>query len=75
MSGVLPELKSFFKTIKELVVHKGVLSLVDCLLSGLAIFSLKYPSLLQFDNSSRETAIAHNLNTLYGIKNILGDTY
>jgi hypothetical protein len=75
MPGLLPELKSFFKTIKEPVVHKGVISLVDCLLSGLAIFSLKYPSRLQFDNSSRETAIAHNLKTLYGIKNIPYDTY
>ena len=47
--------------------------LVDHLLSGLAIFGLKYPSLLQFDQD-REL-IASNLHTLYGVSQIPSDTY
>ncbi len=50
-------------------------SLADCLMSGLAIFSLKYPSLLQFDQGRMEDkALKHNLRTLYGIQQIPCDT-
>lgn len=75
MPGLLQELKSFFQTIKEPVIRKGAIPLVDCLLSGLVIFSLKYPSLLQFDKSRNDPASAHNLKTLYRIKTIPSDTY
>ncbi|OAD23235.1 hypothetical protein THIOM_000938, partial [Candidatus Thiomargarita nelsonii] len=75
MPGLLQELKSFFQTIKEPVIRKGAISLVDCLLSGLAIFSLKYPSLLQFDKSRLDPVSAHNLKTLYRIGTIPSDTY
>ncbi len=73
MPGLLQELKSFFQSITEPVIRKSTIPLVDCLLSGLAIFSLKYPSLLQFDKSRNDPA--HNLKTLYGIKTIPSDTY
>lgn len=76
MPGLLQQLKSFFQTIKEPIIRKGTtIPLVDCLLSGLAIFSLKYPSLLQFDKSRIVPTRAHNLKTLYGIKSIPSDTY
>ena len=75
MPGLLTELKSYFKTIAEPVNHKGTITIVDCLWSGLAIFSLKYPSLLQFDLDKRKSTIAPNLTTLYGIKTIPSDTY
>jgi hypothetical protein len=75
MPGLLQELKSFFQTITEPVIRKGAIPLVDGLLSGLAIFSLKYPSLLQFDKSRNEPVRAHNLKTLYGIKTSPSDTY
>ena len=48
--------------------------LVDCLMSGLAVFGLKSPSLLQFDNSIKQSNIAHNLKTLYGLQSIPSDT-
>ena len=52
------------------------ISLCDCLMSGLALFSLKYPSLLQFERDSREGGcIQHNLRTLYKIQRIPSDTY
>jgi hypothetical protein len=42
-------------------------TLTDTLSAALAVFSLEYPSLLQFDNSARlDEVVAHNLRTLYG---------
>lgn len=75
MPGLIKELKTYFKGIVEPVTNRGSISLSDCLMSGLAIFSLKYPSLLQFDKSKRETAAAHNLKNLYQIETIPCDTY
>jgi hypothetical protein len=52
------------------------ITLTDCLMSGLALFSLKYPSLLQFDKDSREGGcIRHNLKTLYHVDHPPSDTY
>jgi len=47
------------------------MSLADTLMSGFAIFSLKDPSLLAFDER-RETD--QNLKTIYGIENVPSDT-
>jgi len=47
---------------------------VDALMSGLAVFGLKCPSLLQFDRQRRESAVAHNLRRLYGVKGVACDT-
>lgn len=54
--------------------NKPTISLVDCLMSGLAIFSLKFPSLLQFDKAKEEETIKHNLKSLYGVKKAPCDT-
>lgn len=43
-------------------------------MSGLALFGLKYPSLLQFDRDSREeTTTRANLNSLYGVERAPSD--
>jgi len=44
-------------------------------MSGLAIFSLKYPSLLQFDQDRSEDITRYNLRSLYGIEQAPCDTY
>ncbi len=44
-------------------------------MSRLAIFGLKYPSLLQFDKNRNEAPIKANLQTLYGIAQAPSDTY
>jgi len=45
-------------------------------MSGLALFGLKYPSLLQFDKDHRSSELVkHNLQTLYGINQPPSDTY
>ena len=49
--------------------------ITDILLSGVAVFNLKYPSLLQFDESRNEELIRHNLKSLYHIENPPSDTY
>jgi len=47
----------------------------DCLMSGVAIFGLKFPSLLQFEKSKVTDAnIRRNLHNLYGVKNAPSDT-
>ncbi len=44
-------------------------------MSAYAMFSLKCPSLLQFDKQYRETLIKHNLKNLYQIEKSPCDTY
>jgi Transposase DDE domain. len=43
-------------------------------MSGLAVFGLKYPSLLNFDEGRNEAVIRHNLHTLYGVEQAPCDT-
>jgi hypothetical protein len=43
-------------------------------MSGLAVFGLKYPSLLQFDGHKSEPTIRHNLSKLYGVERAPCDT-
>lgn len=44
-------------------------------MSNFAVFSLKYPSLLLFQENLKDPVRAHNLQTLYGISNVPSDTY
>ena len=51
------------------------ISTVDALMSGLAVFSLKQPSLLQFDKENKPgKTLFDNLRTLYGVKHAPCDT-
>jgi hypothetical protein len=51
------------------------ISLADALMSGLAVFGLKYPSLLKFDEARQEEPmVRHNLRTLYGVERAPCDT-
>lgn len=77
--GMLEKVRAAFAKIPEPPRDcrglKSKLSLTDCLMSGLALFGLKFPSLLQFDQGLNDDAIKHNLRTLYGVKNAPCDTY
>lgn len=73
--GLLDAVKKSFEKIPDLCSSRSDITLADCLMSGLAIFSLKLPSLLQFDQSKEEGRIKHNLKTLYQIKQAPSDTY
>jgi len=77
--GMLEKIRSTFAKIDEPPRDsrgmKSKISLTDCLMSGLALFGLKFPSLLQFDQGLNDDAIKHNLRTLYGVQKAPCDTY
>jgi hypothetical protein len=50
------------------------IALVDHLMAGLALFGLKYPSLLKFDQNRENPTVRANLKTLYGIERAPCDT-
>jgi hypothetical protein len=62
--GLINCVKQAFQQIQSQVQDKRSLrsgpTLCDCLMSGLAIFSLKYPSLLQFDQDARKAYQGNN---------------
>ena len=72
--GLLTAVRKEFKAISE-TKPTAAIPLADHLMSGLAIFGLKYPSLLQFDNCRHDAIVRHNLQTLYGIEQAPCDTY
>ena len=51
------------------------ISLTDHLMSGLAVFGLKCPSLLDFDKRRSDNVISQNLHDLYHVKTPPCDTY
>ncbi|HNB02566.1 MAG TPA: transposase [Nitrosomonas sp.] len=63
-----------FARIKGSQLREGAMSLQDCLLSGYALFSLKYPSLLQFDQHFREDIIRSNLKNIFLINEVPSDS-
>lgn len=76
--GLFGFIHRHFQAIKPpraLVSRSNPISLADCLMSGLAMFSLKFPSLLKFDEAKEEVQIKHNLRTLFHVKQIPSDTY
>jgi hypothetical protein len=63
--------RSQFATIADERRHEGGIPLTDALMAGFAMFSLKCPSLLDFDRQRAEG----NLQTIYGIARVPCDTY
>jgi len=63
------------ENLNGLDTKRGAISIADCLMSGVAIFSLKFPSLLQYDKNRLVPRIKHNLRSLFGVKNAPCDTY
>jgi hypothetical protein len=64
--------RSGFEKIQDHRNSNATIPLADALMSGFAVFSLKDPSLLAFDE--RRTWCAHNLMTVYNINQIPCDT-
>jgi hypothetical protein len=52
---------------------KGAISFTDILMSGLAVFGLKFPSLLKYDQHRK--TIDHNLRSMYHVQTPPSDTY
>lgn len=73
-SNLLQIVRDRFSRIKESAKRHRPISLLDNLMSGFAVFSLKYSSLLQFDQSGTELMVKNNLKSVYNIQDIPSDT-
>jgi hypothetical protein len=63
----IPDTRNFAREIR--------IPLKDHLMAGLAVFSLKCPSLLYFDKKRSDSVIAKNLKDLYHVESPPSDTY
>lgn len=76
IEGLLGKIRHKFSKIPSHVTSRAKISDIDCLMSALAMFQLKSPSLLDFDEKVHEVeAIKQNLNNLYGVSNVPSNTY
>ena len=77
--GLIDRARTVFQKVKEPARggqgKQKEISISDCLISALAVFKLKYPSLLQFDDEKEEEHVAQNLKNLFGLENTPSDTY
>ena len=67
--ALLNQVRRSFERIPDPRRYGQQFSLPDVLMSGLAIFGLKYPSLLKFDEQRNEERIRANLKSLYSLSN------
>lgn len=68
--------KQFLKVPDPRKFAKNVsISISDHLMSGMAVFGLKCPSLLDYDKHRSDNVIAQNLRDLYHVNNPPSDTY
>jgi hypothetical protein len=77
MPGMLATMRRCFEKIADPRSRRNSIkhTLTDTLMSALAMFSLKYPSLLQFDSRARgDDTVRHNLRTLYEVIDAPCDT-
>ncbi len=75
-TALLAKINESFKQSTQSLNRQEEMPASDCLMSGLAIFALKYPSLLKFEEDKvSEPTIRHNLKTLYSVKKAPCDTY
>ncbi|MBK8752990.1 MAG: hypothetical protein IPL99_15775 [Candidatus Competibacteraceae bacterium] len=65
---LLNQARKAFEKIPDARRYGQQFSLPDVLMSGLAVFGLKFPSLLKFDEQRNEERIRANLKSLYGVK-------
>lgn len=72
--GLLKTIRQSFSTIPDHRREGSPIALTDALMAGLAVFGLKYPSLLKFDEARSEAVIRSNLHTLYGVEQVPCDT-
>ena len=73
-TGLLGAVREVFAKIPRTVKRQKI-SLSDCLMSALAMFGIKAPSLLAFDGPNLEETVQHNLKTLYQVSNPPSDTH
>ncbi len=72
--ALLGQVRRTFEEIPDPRRYGQRFSLPDILMSGLAVFGLKYPSLLKFDEQRNEPRVRANLKSLYGVNQAPCDT-
>src|SRR6266567_2077717 len=75
LMGIIHNQFKKIKPLRELAPRSDPITLTDCLMSGLAMFSLKFPSLLKFDEAKEEKKTKYNLQKLFHVKQAPCDTY
>ncbi len=73
LPSLLKSTRQLFEQISD-DTPRNTIPLSDHLMSGLAVFGLKYPSLLQFDQDRNANLIRTNLKNLYSIRQAPSDT-
>ena len=75
-SSLIQSVYKAFSAVKEFQKQPQTsISVIDHLMSGLAIFGLKFPSLLQYDKQRYNSPIRVNLKNLYHVDKPPSDTY
>ena len=76
-NGLFSAVRAIFWKIKDKSkrARSNRIQLVDSLMSGLAVFSLKFPSLLQFEQEKAVKKIKKNLFSLFHVKEAPSDTH
>ena len=72
--ALLGQVRRTFEEIPDPRRYGQRFSLPDILMSGLAVFGLKFPSLLKFDEQRNEPRVRANLKSLYGVNQAPCDT-
>jgi hypothetical protein len=69
------KIRDEFRNVPELRAPQATIPLDDALMSAYAMFSLKFPSLLHFEEERRaRQATSSNLKTVYQIEQVPSDT-
>ena len=77
-AALLSKVKALFQKLPGQVKgnREKPVTLTDCLMSVIAIFGIKYSSLLAFNKAfKRDPIVLHNLQSLYYVKSVPSDTY
>lgn len=76
LPGMLGKINTILAGVPDpLQTSRPRIPLQDCLKAALAMFLLKYPSLLSFDDAQEEEIISNNLKKLFSLEKIPSDTY
>ncbi len=71
---LLSRIRGTFESIVDHRRNTAEIRLTDALMSGLAVLSLKFPSLLKFEEQREEEHIRYNLQQLFGVQRAPCDT-
>lgn len=75
MDSLIDEIANFFSAVSDPRKNRVTYDLKDVLMSAFAMFNLKYPSLLKYEEERKRQGVLHsNLKEMYHLKNIPSDT-